>query len=302
MTHCNICNSTNYKTIGKPRINQSFPRAEINNYQIVRCKSCGFYYILPAIDLTESEWTGLYEQDYFGDSMKTKWQINLNQRENEDRLRQIISSLKTDKGAFLDMGCGEGYMLKHAADNGFQPYGCDIAMNLRPEFAGQFKFTKGNIFEAAFPNEFFSVIYMDSVMEHVPDPTAVLKEFYRILKPGGVIMIIVPNEDSLMNTLTCWGYTLTLNRKKYGKIKPFVTPYHINGFSKRSLKALIERNNLEPLRIKGFGGNYRCWKSSAAFSRAWWINLLLYPAGLLSIPLGRQIQLMTLMRKSKENQ
>lgn len=296
-TVCNLCNSAQYKIIGKPRIDRSFPRAEINDYRIVKCMECGFYYVNPRIDLTEAEWTSLYEKDYFGESMKTPWQISLNHRENEQRLKQITTALNIEKGPFLDMGCGEGYMLKHAADHGFTPQGCDIACNLHPDFADRFPFFKGNILDAAYPDNFFTIIYMDSVMEHVTDPTAVLKELQRILKPGGLLLMIVPNEDSLMNTLTKWGYFLSLNGKKYGKIKPFVTPYHINGFTKKALQSMFLRNHFELVRLKSFGGNYTFWKASKAFSKSWLVNLMLYPAGLLSIILGNQIQLTTLARK-----
>ncbi len=296
-SHCIICGSTKYAIIGKPRITKTFPRAEQNNYHIAQCEICGFYFVDPSIDLSESEWKTLYEENYFGEAMKTDWQIKLNQKENSERIQWICNVLGEKQGNFLDMGCGEGYMIRHALVNGFTPYACDIANNLQTDLSATIPCFIGNLMDAAYVDQQFSVIHCDSVLEHVPDPSAIMQEFYRILKPGGVVLFIVPNEDSLMNTLTKWTYFLTGNRSKYGKIKPFVTPYHINGFNRNSIKNLVKRHGFQLVKLTTFGGNYAFWKASKAFSRSWLINLLLYPAGLLSVLLGNQIQLLAILRK-----
>jgi SAM-dependent methyltransferase len=294
---CKICGEKDFKIIGTPRSNEYFPRITERNYRIVQCKNCSYYFVSPEIDLTQEEWQKLYEDNYFEASQKTKWQSELNDRELKDRMSIILNSIKTEKSRFLDMGCGEGYMLKEAEVNGFEPFGLDIAFNLNPDFAKNYKFFKGNISEANYPDDFFSVIYMDSVLEHVSNPYETVNELKRVLKPGGVLLIIVPNEDSLMNSFTKLAYYLTGNKSKYGKIKPFVTPYHIQGFNKKSLKTLFTRQGLEILQIKGFGGNYAFWKAFRPFTRQYMVSMATYPAGLLSVITGEQIQLMSIVRK-----
>jgi SAM-dependent methyltransferase len=139
---------------------------------------------------------------------------------------------------------------------------------------------------------------MDSVLEHVPDPLVTVMELKRILKPGGVMLFIVPNEDSMINSFTKFCYAITFNNKKYGKIKPFISPYHINGFNKGSLRVLFEKAALQMIFIRSFGGSYAFWKAHKTFSKQYFIELFSYPVGLLSIIAGRQVQLMSLVKKS----
>jgi 2-polyprenyl-3-methyl-5-hydroxy-6-metoxy-1,4-benzoquinol methylase len=266
----------------------------------VQCRNCDYYFVNPAIALTQDEWKVLYESDYFGKAQKTPWQVELNKKEMKERIDLIIANLGIEKGKFLDMGCGEGYMLKEAAVNGFEPYGIDIAYNLLPKYAERYHFTRGSIFEAKFPDNYFSVVYMDSVLEHVPNPLETLAELKRILKPGGIMMVIVPNEDSTMNAVTKLAYYAALQPNKYGKIKPFVTPYHIQGFNKRSLQALFSRLHLRVISINGFGGNYPFWKAHKAFSKPYFVSLFAYPFGLYSVRVGKQIQLMSILQKSSD--
>jgi 2-polyprenyl-3-methyl-5-hydroxy-6-metoxy-1,4-benzoquinol methylase len=294
---CIICRNNEFKFIGRPRINPSFPRIQDTVYRILQCRHCGYYFIDPQIELTQDEWKVLYESDYFEDALKTPWQVEMNKREMKERIDLITSHLAIPRGRFLDMGCGEGYMLKEAAQNGFESYGIDIAYNLLPKYAERYHFTRGDIFEANFPDNYFSVVYMDSVLEHVPDPVETITELKRILQPGGIMLVIVPNEDSTMNSVAKLTYYFTLNAKKYGKIKPFVTPYHIQGFNKRSLLTLFTGLQLQIISINGFGGNYKFWRSARPFSRQYFVSLFTYPFGLYSVVADKQIQLMSLLRK-----
>jgi ubiquinone/menaquinone biosynthesis C-methylase UbiE len=293
---CKICESTEFRLIGKPVIFENFPRASERNYEIYQCRSCKYYFVSPEIDLSQDEWKGLYENDYFAKSNITPWQKKLHDTERKNRLKLIQSKLKIEKGKFLDMGCGEGYVLQEAYSNGFEPYGVDIAYNLAPGNTN-FNFFKGNIFEADFPDNYFSAIYMDSVLEHILKPMETLQELRRILKPGGVIFEIVPNEDSLNNDFVKLIYILTFQPEKYGKIKPFVLPYHIHGFNSTSLRTALSKSGFREIDIIGFGGDYAYWKAYKFGTRQYFQYIIMYPLGLLSTITNRQIQLMSLSVK-----
>ncbi|MFH0865752.1 MAG: class I SAM-dependent methyltransferase [Bacteroidota bacterium] len=296
-TKCKICGTQEEsRIIGRPVLNKNFPRAAEKNYKIVQCRNCRFYYVTPEIDLSQEEWKQLYENDYFAAANISEWQIILRASERKKRFKTIISELKTEKGKFLDIGCGEGFVLKEAEKNGFEPYGVDIAYNLAPYFS-HFNFFKGNIFEGKFPDEYFSVIYMDSVLEHMLKPMETLHELKRIIKPGGVLLLIVPNEDSLENAFIRLLYSITLQSGKYGKIKPLVTPYHIQGFNGNSLRTALNKCSFSKISIKGFGGNYTFWKAKKIGTKPYFQALLTFPVGLLSIALKKQIQLMALSVK-----
>lgn len=293
---CKICNQKAYKLIGKPVMNNNFPRSSENNYKIFQCNNCGYYFVLPGIDLSQKEWQQLYENKYFEHANVTSWQKRLRDTERKKRFKHLMLALKTDKGKFLDIGCGEGSVLQEASDNGFEPYGVDIANNLSSSFS-HFNFFHGNIIDAKFPDNYFSVIYMDSVLEHVMNPMETLHELNRILKPGGVLLMIVPNEDSLENSFIRLVYSLTFQLHKYGKIKPLVTPYHVQGFNISSIKTALSKSAFSKTFIKGFGGSYTFWKATKINTIQFFQALLTYPVGLISILVNRQIQLMTISIK-----
>jgi ubiquinone/menaquinone biosynthesis C-methylase UbiE len=294
--NCKICGGLAIRYIGRPVICKDFPRTLNNDYKIFQCRNCKFYFILPEIDFSQEEWQKLYKNNYFASANTTKWQQSLHMRERKERLRYIESKMRTGKEKFLDMGCGEGYVLKDAFINGFEPYGVDIVDNIRLS-GSNYKFFKGNIFEANYPDNFFSVIYMDSVLEHILNLMQTLVELRRILKPGGVFFVIVPNEDSLINQFIHLSRTLTLTSRKYGKIKPFVTPYHVQGFNFTSLQQALTISGFSDIHINGFGGDYTFWKTYKFGTKMYFLHLFLYPIGLLSIIMKSQIQIMALALK-----
>jgi 2-polyprenyl-3-methyl-5-hydroxy-6-metoxy-1,4-benzoquinol methylase len=92
---------------------------------------------------------------------------------------------------------------------------------------------QGEFSEANYPNDFFDYILVYHVIEHVLDPTAMVKELQRIIKPGGVLFIGTPNIGSM-------GYMLyrQINFLK-GNIPGME---HTFLFTKRRLASLLQEN------------------------------------------------------------
>lgn len=293
-TTCKICGNEYSKSIGRPNLDKfPFPNKD---YMIVQCLDCFYYFVTPEIDLTQSQWSLLYSDNYFVSANSTKWQIQIHKKERKKRLDAIQSKLKIKKGKFLDFGCGEGYVLKEAHDFGFEPYGIDIADNLS-EVNKSFNFTKGSIFDANYPDNHFSAIFLDQVLEHLVNPLEILKELSRILAPGGVLMILVPNEDSLIKKFNNIYCKLTLQSKRQSKIKPFEPPYHVGGFNPKSLKAALVKTGFSNIDIETFGGKYKFWKAYNTYSYRYFLQLILYPFGLISIIFKNQVEIIALSVK-----
>jgi len=102
----------------------------------------------------------------------------------------------------LDMGCGEGFY-SMVLDN---LYNCKItAVDFDPEILalahkwldGRSNVTleQGDITKLRFPDSSFDKIVCTEVLEHIDDDKTAIKELYRVLKPGGVIAITVPNKN-----------------------------------------------------------------------------------------------------------
>lgn len=96
----------------------------------------------------------------------------------------------------LDLDCGTGELARDLAASRFRVTGCDIAPQmLRRAAAADPEATVGWLRLAAgwgtLP--FRSASVAASVLEYLPDPCAVLRECARVLRPGGVLLCIVPN-------------------------------------------------------------------------------------------------------------
>lgn len=102
----------------------------------------------------------------------------------------------------LDMGCGEGFYSMIFSNL----YDCNItAVDYDPEILGLahkwldgrigVRLEQGDITNLRFPDNFFDKIVCTEVLEHITEDKKAIKELYRVLKPGGVIAITVPNKN-----------------------------------------------------------------------------------------------------------
>lgn len=292
---CPICDNEQFEVIGKPQIPPEIRTLIKENYQVLKCKACHFYYVSPPITFSNAEWTKFYNEKYFGEM--TIWWARRRERDRKNRLNRLETLAKRKITNFLDLGCGEGYVLLEAAKRGWKAYGVDISDN-RGGFARRedISFIQGDIFQARFPSNSFDCVYVDSVLEHVANPIAFLNELNRIIKNGGVLYIGVPNEDALFNDVKKFFYFILGKRRITSRLKPFVSPFHINGFTKKSLLMAALKANFKVVRFRNFGGQYEFLKFRI-FSGPFLINVLLLPIHLIAIMIRRQIYLEVILRK-----
>jgi len=134
-------------------------------------------------------------------------------------------------GRVLDIGCGNGEMLSHLQNLGWQ------VMGVEPDAVGthvareHFKIDVRNatIEAAHLPDATFDFVTMHHVIEHLPDVTRTLKEIHRILKPGGKLMVATPN-------------TASRGRRKFQDAwLNWDPPRHLYLFSPKNLPTAIER-------------------------------------------------------------
>ena len=103
----------------------------------------------------------------------------------------------------LDYGCGNGYVLAHYARNGAIVTGIDLterALGLaRARFnllGFQGEFVRGDGKSVPFPDATFDIVCSMGVLHHIPDPRPVVDELYRVLKPGGRLVVMVYSRAS----------------------------------------------------------------------------------------------------------
>jgi SAM-dependent methyltransferase len=292
---CPICGGNEIVKIGNPKISSQAAKLLHTEYKVVKCKTCRFYYVYPEISLGDKEWEKLYGTEYF--SGKTSWWKRKRCKDRKQRLNWLQECCNHNITRFLDIGCGEGYTLLDASKRGWSAYGIDISDN-RVDSArmDNITFWKKDIFQAAFPNDFFDCIYMDSVLEHLIDPYRHLLEIKRILRKGGTLYIGVPNEDCLFNDVKRLLFILMGKHNLSAHLYPFKRPFHVIGFTKDSLFRILDKSGFEIIRLRNFAGEYE-WRKHKCFTKQFLVDFFLLPVHLLAIPLKRRIYMDTIVRK-----
>jgi 2-polyprenyl-3-methyl-5-hydroxy-6-metoxy-1,4-benzoquinol methylase len=106
----------------------------------------------------------------------------------------------TSIGRVLDVGCGNGSWLGRMKLYGFECYGCEVDP-VRAQIAASIKGVKisaTDLHGARYADNYFDVVHIWNVLEHVHDPMAVLYETNRVLKRGGLVVISSPNHNSIL--------------------------------------------------------------------------------------------------------
>lgn len=102
---------------------------------------------------------------------------------------------------------------------------------------------KGNKFP--FKNSFFDKIIATELIEHLENPSALLKECYRVLKPGGLIFITTPNYKSFWPVLEGITDLLHLTPKMRDE-------QHITKLNSRKMQHILQENRFKILKLGSF--------------------------------------------------
>jgi SAM-dependent methyltransferase len=223
------------------------------SFALHRCDGCAAWFIQPW--LTEAELLRYYPEEYgryrHGASLDKKnyhgWQRFVlenyygypgregNKRGQVKTFVAWVLSWFTAKGVLpyhgtgriLDVGCGGGGFLYRLKQWGWETYGVEPSeTGARQAQSLGLTVKHGMLQGAGFDDEFFDVIRLSNVVEHLPDPRATFDEIRRILKPHGIVYITVPNTRSLV----FW-----LFHENWYSLDP---PRHVISYSPKTLQAL----------------------------------------------------------------
>jgi SAM-dependent methyltransferase len=101
----------------------------------------------------------------------------------------------------LEVGCGRGEFLHNFQQLGMVVQGLDLEPKVAKDAYGLAVETCDVENEAMpFPDDYFDVIYSKSFLEHLRDPDNFMKEALRVLKPGGLLLTLVPDWESNYKT------------------------------------------------------------------------------------------------------
>jgi 2-polyprenyl-3-methyl-5-hydroxy-6-metoxy-1,4-benzoquinol methylase len=196
LSNCPVCNAIEYKPFLVCKDNT----VSRETFRIVQCVSCGFKYTNPR---PEENKLGEYykSEEYVSHSNTKKGFINsvyqLVRKYTLLKKLQLISGYyKT--GKILDIGCGTGEFLKVFKDASWKTMGIEPSSDARKMAIENYNLDVKE--EAEIKNlesESFDVITMWHVLEHVPQLNERIKDLKRLIKSNGIIVIAVPNCNSL---------------------------------------------------------------------------------------------------------
>jgi len=138
--------------------------------------------------------------------------VERNKKNPDPRIFQTLRMLEGKE--ILDVGCSDGSILM-LADQNLKIHGIDVlesSIEIAKEFysAPNLTYEVRDLLKQPFSENSFDCVTFLETIEHVENPALYLREFYRILRPGGFVIISTPNATSLKNLL----YALSYRRRK----------------------------------------------------------------------------------------
>ena len=200
----------------------------IENLHLFRCQKCGFQFFDPKFAGDEHFYSELHAQmpGYYSPARP----------ENERNAR-----FAQERGFrnILDVGCGTGFALDAARARGLQTFGIE----LNPSAAEQAR-SRGHTVFSCLLQELdsrwygaFDLISLNQLLEHVPDPVALVKDCVRFLSPNGVIAIAAPNSEGILR-FHPW---MALNWP----------PHHLSRWRRRDFHSLSKKCGLDVIKSGG---------------------------------------------------
>ncbi|MFP4380623.1 MAG: GNAT family N-acetyltransferase [Candidatus Sumerlaeia bacterium] len=120
-----------------------------------------------------------------------------------DYVEAVLEKLGSDSGGIprlLDLGCGDGANTRWLADYAEEICACDYNLLRLRRCREQIPDEKpsqlclANLHSLPWPDAHFDVVFCNHVVEHIPDDVHALESIRRVLKPGGTLILGVPNE------------------------------------------------------------------------------------------------------------
>ncbi len=196
---------------------------------IVRCNQCHLVYANPRWDssLVTESYSVVEDPTYV--------------EEREGRVLTFSRNLapfeklvaKSDTRRLLDLGCHIGVMVELAQARGWDAWGVEPSTWASEQARARgLHVVTGTLSDAKVPENYFDVVTLWDVVEHLTDPAAELRNVHRVLKPGGVFAIHTIDIESMFARLM-------------GKRWPWLMEMHLYYFSPRTLGKMLEQTGFE---------------------------------------------------------
>jgi SAM-dependent methyltransferase len=207
-----------------------------------RCLDCGsLYFVRP---LPPHDYNTYYPYLESFDADDYRWELAIRRRQIEAKLAKLGRFGK--QGRLIDFGAGPGYFVKGAQSAGWQAQAVEVSAPAVE--VGHRQFGLEYLTLEAAEDEAYEAVTCFHVLEHLDDPRSLMSSFRRKLKPGGVLMVHVPNRESLSGYLH-WRARTALGRD-LPRLGSMYYPDHITGFTPKGLEACGAGAGFTPLAME----------------------------------------------------
>jgi SAM-dependent methyltransferase len=194
------------------------------HYRMVRCGECGLLRSNPI--LPPEELARLYQSSQFTYGVEASFA-----RRTYGRYLSRAGRWMKTRAALLEIGCGSGFLLEEALQQGFQEVAgvepsadaaAHAADSVRPQI-------RPGLYQAdTYPRDSFDFICAFQVFDHVPDPAAMLRAAHEDLREQGVVLFVNHDSGGWLNRLL-------------GEASPIVDVEHTVLFDQCTIRRLLER-------------------------------------------------------------
>lgn len=235
MTNCKICGAAS----------AAFTRSQDSD--ILRCPSCGLMFREPYGGCEASRCAGCADRciDHLDDPAFLAARLRVDGRRAE-RIKELAGG-DLSKMSVLELGAGLGCLASALSKSAARYSGTEASPVFRALIAKNFPALAGSVSDGPLPGPeaegSFDLLVMVDVLQFAPEPAEFARRALAALKPGGLVYIEVPDESLLRVRARV--------RRALGLYRGAPLHHgHINFFTPRSLRALLDKAGLEPVTLR----------------------------------------------------
>lgn len=153
----------------------------------------------------------------------------------------------------LDVGCGGGFLSNELARKGYKVTGVDLSPeSLRVaknhDRTGMVRYEVADAYHLPYQNESFDVVTAMDFLEHVERPQEVIREFSRVLRPGGLFFFHTFNRDPLSHLVIIkfLEWFIRNTPKNMHVIDLFIKPEELQDYCRRERMKILEMTGIRP--------------------------------------------------------